>query len=63
MTRPSVQYAQVMAAKARRNGYPDAQVAEEYCIDGETIGFDNFLTFTATVYVGSHQPTKGNENV
>lgn len=42
------------AAMLRRCGYPEAQVAPEYCIGGE-IGSDNFYTKTISVYVGPYR--------
>jgi hypothetical protein len=55
MNRRSVEYAKAMAASLRRQGYPDAEVADQYCIDGDTIGFDNYVIFTACVYVGQNK--------
>lgn len=43
--------AEATAAMLRRCGYPEAQVAPEYCIGGE-IGPDHFYTKTISVYVG-----------
>ncbi len=55
MIRHSVSEAQGIAAMLRRSGYPDAEVATQYCIDGE-IGSDNFYTYTVSVYTGRYQP-------
>ncbi len=51
----AVDQARHTAAMLRRCGYPDAQAAREYCIDGE-IGQDGFYTYTVSVYAGPHQP-------
>jgi hypothetical protein len=55
MSRHSVREAQGVAAMLRRSGYPDAEVAPQYCIDGE-ITDDNFYTYTVCVYAGRYQP-------
>lgn len=47
--------AQQVAAMLRRSGYPDAQAAREYCIDGE-VGPDGFYTYTVSVYAGDYNP-------
>lgn len=47
--------AEKYAAMLRRSGYPDAQVAPEYCIANE-IGPDRFFTRTISIYVGDHHP-------
>ena len=54
--RPSVREAKQVAAMLRRCGYPEAQAATEYCIDGH-IGPDGFYTYTVAVYAGKKQPT------
>ena len=43
------------AAVLRRSGYPEAQVAPEYCI-GNEIGPDGFFTRTVSVWAGPHKP-------
>lgn len=55
MTRMSVKAAEQEAAMMRRAGYPEAQAAPDYCIDG-VIGHDNFYTYTVSVYAGPHHP-------
>ena len=47
--------AEQWAAVLRRSGYPDAQVAPEYCIGGQ-IGPDRFFTKTISVYAGEYKP-------
>ena len=43
------------AACLRRNGYPEAHVAAEYCI-GATVEADGFFTKTVSVWAGPYQP-------
>lgn len=43
------------AAMLRRCGYPEAEAAPAYCIDGE-IGMDRFYTRTVSVYAGPYKP-------
>ena len=55
MSRPSVREAEHTAAMLQRCGYPEAQAAPEYCIDGE-IQEDGFYTHTISVYAGVYRP-------
>lgn len=50
-----LQEAESYARMLRRAGYPDAQVAPEYCIANE-IGSDRFFTRTISVYAGERKP-------
>lgn len=51
--RRAVAHAEKLARFFRRNGFPEAEAAPQYCID--EIGSDNFYTYTATVYVGKRK--------
>jgi len=42
------------AAILRRSGYPEAQVAPEYCIGG-VVGDDGFFTQTVSVWAGPYK--------
>jgi hypothetical protein len=46
-----------MAGILRTSGYPEAEPAPEYCIDG-VIGQDGFYTYTVSVYAGPHNPDR-----
>lgn len=42
------------AAVLRRSGYPEAEVAPEYCIGGDIMG--GYFTRTVSVWAGPHKP-------
>lgn len=42
--------AEILAAWLRRNGYPEAEVAAQYCVEG--LESDGFYTKTVSVYAG-----------
>lgn len=52
--RTAIEEARIIARAARQQGYPDAEAAEMYCIDGD-VGPDKFWTRTVSVYLGDRR--------